>query len=438
MEGSVVDSYNEQKILFEKEVFNGLIFVLLEKSGFQLDDVHKFILLHKDTLTTEHVGREKEEIIDTTELYNEIFGEGINSKSDQFHQNFIFWYTHIYDTHLGDIIKIILITYENNEIVKIFLSIIDKFEIFVKNKQSSDRITLLNNGGRKMFGGQSSTAFVQVILLLISCLVVFAPSGDRFMPKTEVERLVNHRISDTSKQLQISDKIISNKVATLLQEHLFTDITSFTGVKVDDYFDYWKIDDGKMRYFLDNTKVALESFSNITEMVSEYIENPTGKGILSEYVPTSFIPTSVFTFLDPRVKELKESIQKTTKDMNKIITIVTMITRTIEEIGKTVNPTIKNSVELFLHLIEPTITERYINTENNYKVGGLNRRKGKQPQLELLRSSYGGSRNCAVLRSKTSQFLQSVKIFKNKKGSKNKKFLRKRKQTIKKRKKSVR
>jgi hypothetical protein len=301
MEELSVDPYNKDEvlILFEKGIFNELILVLIEKSGFQLHDIHKFILLHTDTLSIEHVGREKEEIIDTIELYNKIFGKGITSSSDQFHQKFIFWYTHIYDTHLGDIIKIILSTYKNNEIVKILLLIIDEFELFVKNKQGSDRITLLNNGGRKTFGGQSSTAFVQVILLLISCLVAFAPSGDRFMTRTEVEQLVNQRISNTSNQLQISNTIFSGEVAKLLQNHLFTDITSSTGVKINDYFDYWNINDVKMRYFLENTKIALESFSDITEMVSEYIENPNGKGILSEFIPTSLIPTSVFTSLTP-------------------------------------------------------------------------------------------------------------------------------------------
>jgi hypothetical protein len=99
---------------------------------------------------------------------------------------------------------------------------------------------------------------------------------------------------------------------------------------------------------------------------------------------------------------LKESVQKTTKDMNKIIKIVTIVMQTTEEIGKIVNPTIEKSVGTFLRLVEPTITERYVTTQNNAKMGGSKRREWKK----------------------------SIKIFKSKKRNKNKKLARKRKHTV--------
>ena len=277
-----------EEVFLKKNVFNILISVLITKSGLSLNDINKFIILHYDNLSSKNIPIKLKTNIDTAELFTTLFGNNTNLKPDKFNVIFMNWYQNIYNTHIGNIIKDVMLVYKNDEIVKILLSIIDEFEVFVENKRHEDRIELLTSGG-------GSINFIKVILLLISCLLVFTPGG-KFIEKTEVQELVNQRISSVSTQFQISDTIITNTAINLLKDNLFKDIKSNTGVEIIDYFNYWKIDDKYISDCIKNTQIVLQSFSGITEMVSEYIidtnNGKNGEGLLSNFLMPSFF--SVF------------------------------------------------------------------------------------------------------------------------------------------------
>ena len=354
-----LENYAQEEVFLEKNIFNLLISVLLTKSGLSLSDINDFILSQYDELSNTNIPIKIKTDIDTTELFTTLFGNNTKLKLDEFNIIFIHWYQNIYNTHIGNVMKAVMLAYVNDEIIKILLSIINEFEVFVDHKKHEDRVTILEpltTGALTTGGGRID--FIKVILLLVSCLVVFAPSGN-FIEKTEVQKLVNQKISSVSSQFQISDTILTNTAVNLLKDNLFKDIKSTTGVEIVDYLDYWKIDDKYITDCVKNTKNVLQTFSGITEMVSEYIidtnNGKNGEGLLSNFLMPSFF--SVFDM--ESMIQLKDSIQKSTQDINKMITIFTTITNTIEQFKLVANPKIKGSVEIFLRLLEPKITERY-------------------------------------------------------------------------------
>lgn len=355
-----LENYAQEEIFLEKNIFNLLISVLLTKSGLSLSDINNFILSHYDKLSNTNIPTKLETDIDTTELFTTLFGNNTKLKLDKFNIIFIHWYQNIYNTHIGNVMKAVMLAYEgDDEIIKILLSIINEFEVFVDNKKHEDRVTILEpltTGALTTGGGRID--FIKVILLLVSCLIVFAPSGN-FIEKTEVQKLVNQKISSVSSQFQISDTILTSTAVNLLKDNLFKDIKSTTGVEIVDYLDYWKIDDKYITDCVKNTQNVLQTFSGITEMVSEYIidtnNGKNGEGLLANYLMPSFF--SVFDM--ESMIQLKDSIHKSTQDINKMITIFTTITNTIEQFKLVANPKIKGSIEIFLRLLEPKITERY-------------------------------------------------------------------------------
>lgn len=356
----------DTQLLFQKQIYNSLISVFIAKSGLSLRDINEFILSHYDALSTEHVPIEKPDV-DTTELFTTLFGDKTKVNPANFATAFTIWYQHIYGTHIGNIVKQVLLAYHQDEIANLLLSIIREFEVFVEHKRHAERVQPLTGGG-------SRVNFVKVLLLLISCLLVFAPSG-KFIEKTEVQELVNKRISSSTAQVQIPDTIVTNAVVNLLKDNLFKDIKSTTGVEIVDYFNYWRVDDKYITDCIKHTRNVLQSFSGITEMVSEYIidtkSGKYGEGILSNIVMPSF--SSVFD--TESMIQFNNLIQKSTKEMNIMITIFTTVADTLEHIKSTTNPKIKGSVEVFLRLVEPRITEKY---GSQFKKTGGKRKKPKR------------------------------------------------------------
>ena len=113
----------------------------------------------------------------------------------------------------------------------------DTSQVFVGNKRDEHRFTSISSlrkGSEASIedrlgpiSGGGHTTFMQFIVLLISCLVVFSPSG-QFISKTTVQQLTNQKQSDIARKYQISDTILTKPVVKLLQNNLFKEIKSYT------------------------------------------------------------------------------------------------------------------------------------------------------------------------------------------------------------------
>jgi hypothetical protein len=366
----------KEEIFLKKSIFNLLIYLLIKESKLSLNEINSFILLiNYDKLSSTNNPAESKTDIDTTELFTTLFGNKTTLDPKKFDVIFVYWYKNIYNTPIGNIIKDVMIACQNDEIIKIILFIINEFEVFVGNKKHEDRVTNIE----EITGGGGNINFIKFILLMISCLLVFAPNGN-FTDKKRVQELVNQKISSISSQIQIPDTLITQTASYFLRDNLLKDIKSSTGVEIFDYLNYFKIDDIYISNCIKNTQTVLESFSGITEMVSGYIIETTNNGNNGEGLMANLLSPSVSSFFNIQsIIELNESIKKSTQDMNKIITIIITITDTLEYIRKTANPKIKSSVEIFLRLLEPKITERY---DSQYKIVG-----GKYKKTMLIKKN---------------------------------------------------
>lgn len=366
------------EVILTKGALNSLIHVLLIKSGLSFQDVNQFILSHYDELSSAYIPIRSEKPIDTSELFTSLFGKNSASfqqlTSEKFKKIFTNWYQTIYTTQIGGIVKTTLSSYQTDDIDRITLSIIEEFETFIDSRKNADRIEIITGQGATMNGrllGGGRPNMVTIVLLMISCLCVFAPSG-KFIEKSKVQQLANQRISSVVTRYQISDTLLTKPLVDYLQNDLFKDITSNTGVEIIDYVKYWQIDDKYVTDIMKNTKTTLHSFGDIIGMISSYIVD-TNHGKNGEGLMSTFLMPSLLSMVDmDSIIQLNESIKKTTKDINKMITLATTITDTVEVIKRVANPTIKVSVETFLRLLEPKITERY---DSSYTLMGGKPRK---------------------------------------------------------------
>lgn len=366
------------EVILTKGALNSLIHVLLIKSGLFFQDVNQFILSHYDELSSAYIPAKNEKPIDTSELFTSLFGKNSASfqqlTSEKFKKIFTNWYQTVYTTPIGGIVKTTLSSYQTDDIDQITLSIIEEFETFIDSRKNADRIEIITVQGATMNGrllGGGRPNMVTIVLLMISCLCVFSPSG-KFIEKSKVQQLVNQRISSVVTRYQISDTLLTKPLVDYLQNDLFKYITSNTGVEIIDYVKYWQIDDKYVTDIMKNTKTTLHSFGDIIGMISSYIVD-TNHGKNGEGLMSTFLMPSLLSMVDmDSIIQLNESIKKTTKDINKMITLATTITDTVEVIKQVANPTIKVSVETFLRLLEPKNTERY---DSSYTIMGGKHKK---------------------------------------------------------------
>ena len=338
-------------VTLNKVTLNSLISVLLYKSGLSLDDVNQFMMDHYEKWSSlSRDDSKKTQNIDTTELFTLLFGqrdevlrtgtEGpliqLNQKvtslpevlgdntgnPDRFKEIFNYWYQHIYKTSIGIILKDILLFYKTDNSVRIILWFIGEFETFIENKKDEHRFTLLDDIKMSKGGGRINIA--TILLMIVSCMIVFAPSGE-FMTKNEVQTLVDQRISSVSSHYQISDRFISNlanKIVKSLDKNVPEPI-----VKIVNFVDFWRINDTKLLQGVKCIKTVLHFFKNMTDMT----HGKTSQGFFDN---------------DPF------SIDKTLFVINTLIRL---------------KQSINISTETFLKLLEPKVTENYRLNGGKYK-----------------------------------------------------------------------
>ena len=343
MERDIEDKNMIDYVTLNKVTLNSLISVLLYKSGLSLDDVNQFMMDHYEKWSSlSRDDSKKTQNIDTTELFTLLFGQrnevlrtGI-LPADRFKEIFNYWYQHIYKTSIGTILQDILLSYKTDNSVRIILWFIGEFETFIENKKDEHRFTLLDD--TKMVNGGGRVNMVKILLLIVSCIVVFAPSGE-YMTKNEVQTLVNQRISAVSSQYQISDIFISNianKIVKLLDKNVPEPI-----VKIVNFVDFWRINDTKLLQGVKCIKTVLHFFKNMTDMTHG--------------------------------KKFQEFFDNDPFGVDKILFVI----NTLIHLKQSINI----STETFLKLLEPKVTENYRLRGGNYKSKHKKTRRRKKRTL---------------------------------------------------------